>query len=113
QDGPNFLQNQYCLGPVRPHPRGRLSMKAPVRYDGTPNLCRGFLTQLEILFENNPGSCVSDKAKVGYLINHLTDKALLWATPLWENKKPIIYDYEGFTSELKRTFDPSRRGWQG
>uniref|UniRef100_A0A8C5R7N6 DUF4939 domain-containing protein n=1 Tax=Leptobrachium leishanense TaxID=445787 RepID=A0A8C5R7N6_9ANUR len=62
---------------------------------------------------NNPGSCVSDKAKVGYLINHLTDKALLWATPLWENKKPIIYDYEGFTSELKRTFDPSRRGWQG
>uniref|UniRef100_A0A8C5QDM6 CCHC-type domain-containing protein n=1 Tax=Leptobrachium leishanense TaxID=445787 RepID=A0A8C5QDM6_9ANUR len=87
----------------------RLSMKAPVRYDGTPNLCRGFLTQLEILFENNPGSCVSDKAKVGYLINHLTDKALLWATPLWENKKPIIYDYEGFTSELKRTFDPSRR----
>uniref|UniRef100_A0A8C5LWS7 CCHC-type domain-containing protein n=1 Tax=Leptobrachium leishanense TaxID=445787 RepID=A0A8C5LWS7_9ANUR len=87
----------------------RLSMKAPVRYDGTPNLCRGFLTQLEILFENNPGSCVSDKAKVGYLINHLTDKALLWATPLWENKKPIIYDYEGFTSELRRTFDPSRR----
>uniref|UniRef100_A0A8C5PK53 Retrotransposon gag domain-containing protein n=1 Tax=Leptobrachium leishanense TaxID=445787 RepID=A0A8C5PK53_9ANUR len=87
----------------------RLSMKAPLRYDGTPSLCRGFLTQLEILFENNPGSCMSDKAKVGYLINHLTEKALLWATPLWENKKPIIYDYEGFTSELKRTFDPSRR----
>uniref|UniRef100_A0A8C5MXC8 Retrotransposon gag domain-containing protein n=1 Tax=Leptobrachium leishanense TaxID=445787 RepID=A0A8C5MXC8_9ANUR len=96
------------ISPVSPE-GCRLSMKAPVRYDGTPNLCRGFLTQLEILFENNPGSCMSDKAKVGYLISHLTEKALLWATPLWENKKPIIYDYEGFTSELKRTFDPSRR----
>uniref|UniRef100_A0A8C5PTR9 ribonuclease H n=1 Tax=Leptobrachium leishanense TaxID=445787 RepID=A0A8C5PTR9_9ANUR len=96
------------VSPVSPE-RNRLSMKAPLRYDGTPSLCRGFLTQLEILFENNPGSCMSDKAKVGYLINHLTEKALLWATPLWENKKPIIYDYEGFTSELKRTFDPSRR----
>uniref|UniRef100_A0A8C5QTL1 DUF4939 domain-containing protein n=1 Tax=Leptobrachium leishanense TaxID=445787 RepID=A0A8C5QTL1_9ANUR len=90
-------------------PNHHVHMTAPMRFDGTPSDCRVFLIQVGIHFDLNPGMCPSDKSKVGFLINHLSDKALEWATPLWENKKPIIYDYEMFVSELCHTFNPTRR----
>uniref|UniRef100_A0A8C5P8P3 Uncharacterized protein n=1 Tax=Leptobrachium leishanense TaxID=445787 RepID=A0A8C5P8P3_9ANUR len=49
------------------------------------------LTGAFLLFENVPNS-----SKVCFLFNHLSDKALDWATALWESKNPIINNYEEF-----------------
>uniref|UniRef100_A0A8C5ML73 ribonuclease H n=1 Tax=Leptobrachium leishanense TaxID=445787 RepID=A0A8C5ML73_9ANUR len=87
----------------------QVHMTAPMRFDGTPSECRGFLVHVDIHFKLNPQMFFSDIAKVGFIINHLSGRALTWATPLWEAEKPIIGDYKEFIAELQRTFNPTRK----
>lgn len=91
------------------HPGPSANLLPPLRYGGDPEGCRGFLIQVEIHFELAPHAYPSDRAKVAFIINHLTDKALLWANPLWEENKPLVYDYDEFVSAFRRTFDPPGR----
>uniref|UniRef100_A0A8C5QX61 DUF4939 domain-containing protein n=1 Tax=Leptobrachium leishanense TaxID=445787 RepID=A0A8C5QX61_9ANUR len=87
----------------------QVHMTAPMRFDGTPSECRGFLVHVDIHFNLNLQMFFSDIAKVGFIINHLSGRALTWATPLWEAEKPIIRDYKEFIAELQRTFNPTRK----
>uniref|UniRef100_A0A8C5LT53 DUF4939 domain-containing protein n=1 Tax=Leptobrachium leishanense TaxID=445787 RepID=A0A8C5LT53_9ANUR len=64
---------------------------------------RGFLVQVDIHFKLNPQMFITDIAKVGFIINHLSGRALTWANPLWEAEKPIVLNYKEFVAELKRT----------
>uniref|UniRef100_A0A8C5QHS7 Retrotransposon gag domain-containing protein n=1 Tax=Leptobrachium leishanense TaxID=445787 RepID=A0A8C5QHS7_9ANUR len=102
------------LPPVNPPPSEPFSVPTsypnllpPVRYGGDPNACRGFLNQISIHFELTPWSYPTDRAKIAFVINHLTDKALRWANPLWETDKPIVYNYREFMSAFRRVFDPT------
>uniref|UniRef100_A0A8C5WLK6 Retrotransposon gag domain-containing protein n=1 Tax=Leptobrachium leishanense TaxID=445787 RepID=A0A8C5WLK6_9ANUR len=76
---------------------------------GDPIACRGFINQISIQFELTPWSYPTDRAKVAFVINHLTDKALCWANPLWETDKPIVYNYREFITAFRRAFDPPGR----
>uniref|UniRef100_A0A8C5LSU3 DUF4939 domain-containing protein n=1 Tax=Leptobrachium leishanense TaxID=445787 RepID=A0A8C5LSU3_9ANUR len=87
----------------------QVHMTAPMRFDGTPSECQGFLVQVDIHFKLNPQMFITDIAKVGFIINHLSGRALTWANPLWEAEKPIILNYKEFIAELKRTFNPTRK----
>uniref|UniRef100_A0A8C5M842 Retrotransposon gag domain-containing protein n=1 Tax=Leptobrachium leishanense TaxID=445787 RepID=A0A8C5M842_9ANUR len=87
----------------------QVHMTAPMRFDGTPSECRGFLVQVDINFKLNPQMFITDIAKVGFIINHPTGRALTWANPLWEAEKPIVLNYKEFIAELKRTFNPTRK----
>uniref|UniRef100_A0A8C5PUR0 DUF4939 domain-containing protein n=1 Tax=Leptobrachium leishanense TaxID=445787 RepID=A0A8C5PUR0_9ANUR len=62
-------------------------------FDGTPSECREFLVHVDIHFKLNPQMFITDIAKVGFIINHLSGRALTWANPLWEAEKPIIQNY--------------------
>uniref|UniRef100_A0A8C5PLN9 DUF4939 domain-containing protein n=1 Tax=Leptobrachium leishanense TaxID=445787 RepID=A0A8C5PLN9_9ANUR len=79
----------------------QVHMTAPMRFDGTPSECREFLVHVDIHFKLNPQMFFSDIAKVGFIINHLSGRALTWATPLWEAERPIIRDYKEFIAELQ------------
>lgn len=85
------------------------SAPLPQRYGGEPSQCRGFLNQVGIFFEMVPRAFPSDRSKVGFLISLLSDKALAWANPLWENDNPVILDYPSFVASFRRVFDVPAR----
>uniref|UniRef100_A0A8C5WK32 DUF4939 domain-containing protein n=1 Tax=Leptobrachium leishanense TaxID=445787 RepID=A0A8C5WK32_9ANUR len=87
----------------------QVHMTAPMRFDGTPLECQGFLVHVDIHFKLNPQMFFTDIAKVGFIINHLSGRALTWANPLREAEKPIVRDYKEFIAELQRTFNPTRK----
>ncbi|KAM4690516.1 leukocyte tyrosine kinase receptor [Rhinophrynus dorsalis] len=66
------------------------------------------LTGVSVSNEENVLSAqpqVSECSKLGFMILLLSDKALAWANPLWENDKPIIHNFAEFVCAFKRVFD--------
>lgn len=86
-----------------------IQLAPPPSYSGDPTTCRGFLNQMAVHFEMSPESFPSDRAKVGFLMNSLTGKALLWITPLWEKSDPIIHNFAVFSKAFRGVFDPPYR----
>ncbi|XP_049339640.1 uncharacterized protein LOC125804612 [Astyanax mexicanus] len=78
----------------------------PDKYDGSPDLCRGFLLQMSLFFANSAVS--ADAARISFFISRLTGKALDWATAIW----PSIENspYEHFLREFKLVFDHPHHG---
>uniref|UniRef100_A0A8C5QD79 DUF4939 domain-containing protein n=1 Tax=Leptobrachium leishanense TaxID=445787 RepID=A0A8C5QD79_9ANUR len=97
------------LAPCKLPETSQVHMTAPMRFDGTPSECREFLVHVDIHFKLNPQIFITDIAKVGFIINNLSGRALTWVNPLWEAEKPIVLDYKDFIAELKRTFNPTRK----
>ena len=78
-----------------------LHLAPPQRYDGSPESCRGFLTQCSLVFELQPTQFASGRAKVAFLISRLTRRALEWATAVWDQQNPVCSDSEMFMQQLK------------
>ena len=75
--------------------------------NGNPGACRGFLTQCQLTFELQPTSFPTATA---YIITLLTDKALAWATAIWQLQGPECSDIILFTNEMLQIFDQSASG---
>lgn len=80
-------------------------LPAPERYDGNPGGCRGFLIQVDLGFKLQPLAFPTDEAKIAYLITLLTQRALAWATAVWEEQTRACQHYTWFVAELRRVFD--------
>uniref|UniRef100_A0A8D0D940 DUF4939 domain-containing protein n=1 Tax=Sander lucioperca TaxID=283035 RepID=A0A8D0D940_SANLU len=65
--------------PFSPFPH----LARPERFSGESGDCRSFLTQCEIHFELQAAAYPTDRAKVVYIISHLTGRAELWAAAEW------------------------------
>ncbi|MEE6524685.1 hypothetical protein FKM82_024284 [Ascaphus truei] len=91
-------------------PTSEPRLPAPNRYAGDPSGCRGFLNQCFIQFELMPSHFPSSRIKVAYIISLLTDAALAWASPIWEQRPDLISDLTLFITEFRRVFDtPGRK----
>uniref|UniRef100_A0AAQ4PKW1 CCHC-type domain-containing protein n=1 Tax=Gasterosteus aculeatus aculeatus TaxID=481459 RepID=A0AAQ4PKW1_GASAC len=88
-------------------PQSALHLAPPQRYDGSPELCRGFLTQCSLIFELQSPQFASDRAKVAFIISRLTGRALVWATAVWDQQEPVCSDHEGFMQRLRQVFGHS------
>lgn len=97
------------LPSVSPPPREPF-VPAPDRYDGNPGACRDFLVQCSLVFEQQPHSYASDRAKIAYLIGSLRGAALSWATAMWEKQSLISSSYPHFIQEMRKVFDHPVRG---
>ncbi|KAK0146962.1 Retrotransposon-like protein 1 [Merluccius polli] len=86
-----------------------LFIPAPERYKGDLGLCRSFLLQCSLVFELQPQTYPTDKARIAYLIGALRGEALAWATAVWERGSAACFDYSVFTEEMRRVFDHPRR----
>ena len=82
----------------------------PEKYSGEPGTCRSFLSQCSLIFELQPTTFSSDKAKVAYVITQLSGRAREWGTAMWDADSPSCADFQGFSSEMKRVFDRSKHG---
>lgn len=73
-----------------------LHLPLPPHFDGDPKTCRGFLNQCTMHFKVLAHQFVSDRAKIAFIISLLSDKALAWATPLWEGSVPVMSNLATF-----------------
>ncbi|CAM4635437.1 unnamed protein product [Leuciscus chuanchicus] len=74
-------------------------------YGGRPGTCKGFLTQVSLIFELQPATFASERAKIAYIISLLCDHALDWASTLWRQQSPICSDLKVFTETIQQVFD--------
>lgn len=77
----------------------------PKPFSGNANSCGGFLTQCSLTFELQPSSFPTDRSKIAYIITLLADKALSWASAVWESQDVCCGTYALFVEEFKRVFD--------
>uniref|UniRef100_A0AAQ5ZXR0 CCHC-type domain-containing protein n=1 Tax=Amphiprion ocellaris TaxID=80972 RepID=A0AAQ5ZXR0_AMPOC len=82
----------------------------PERYSGDFGSCRAFLTQVSLVFDLQPRSYASERAKVAFLVSLLSGAARDWGTSLWEQQGAVCNSYASFTAEMRKIFDHPVRG---
>ena len=83
---------------------------APERFTGEPGRCRPFLLQCSLVFEQQPSSYPTDRARIAYVIGALSGRALSWATAVWTTGGSLSSSYGSFTGELLKVFDHPEGG---
>uniref|UniRef100_A0A3P9K7H2 ribonuclease H n=1 Tax=Oryzias latipes TaxID=8090 RepID=A0A3P9K7H2_ORYLA len=69
-------------------------------------MCKNFLTDCSIHFEHSPHAFVSDRARIAFMISHLSGRARAWAMAEWARNSPICSSLIAFQHALQITFDP-------
>ncbi|KAJ8012627.1 hypothetical protein DPEC_G00044840 [Dallia pectoralis] len=96
---PAAQPNPLLAPPEPPVPQSR-EPRVPTldRYSGELGLCRAFLIQYSLVFEQQPLSYPTDR------------NALAWASAVWDNQSPLSQSFVCFTTEMGRVFDHPVRG---
>uniref|UniRef100_A0A3B1IPN2 DUF4939 domain-containing protein n=1 Tax=Astyanax mexicanus TaxID=7994 RepID=A0A3B1IPN2_ASTMX len=89
-----LIQNQAS------NPDAAQPVATPERYSGESDKCRGFLLQCSLVFEQQPSRFPTERSKVAFIVSLLTDRALAWATALWEQNSPECATVQAFTKAL-------------
>ncbi|TWW71216.1 Retrotransposon-like protein 1 [Takifugu flavidus] len=84
-----------AAAPRKPH------IPIPEWYSGEAGACASFLLQCSLVFDLQPLTYTSDRAKIAFVVNLLSGRAVQWAT---ENQTPASSSFPAFTAELKRVF---------
>ncbi|XP_054863454.1 protein LDOC1-like [Amphiprion ocellaris] len=77
----------------------------PERYSGDFGVCQAFLTQVSLVFELQPRSYASDRAKIAFLIGLLSGDARDWGAAVWQRQGPLCNSYMAFVEEMRKNFD--------
>lgn len=83
---------------------------SPEPFSGELGSCGQFILNCSLVFDLQPLSYPSDKAKVAFMINLLRGKAAKWATALWYSSSPVLASFDSFTCELRKVFDHPVKG---
>ncbi|CAL9685258.1 unnamed protein product [Knipowitschia caucasica] len=76
----------------------------PARFSGESGDCRAFLTQCNLHFELQPLTYPSDRAKIAYIISHLSGRAEAWATAEWSRDSPVCLNLRQFIKSFTQVF---------
>ena len=87
--------------PAAPEPK----IGNPERFDGDPKQVRAFLTSCRVQFSLQPRTFATERARVGYVITHLTGRARLWGAAEFERRTPACATFEAFAAEMTKVFD--------
>ncbi|KAH6596159.1 hypothetical protein BASA61_003554 [Batrachochytrium salamandrivorans] len=77
------LENQALQQGIRPENIREPKAALPDKFDGTRRHFRGFINQLELVFQLQDKRYDTDRKKIATLGTLLTDKALSWYNPLY------------------------------
>uniref|UniRef100_A0A3B3CH31 CCHC-type domain-containing protein n=1 Tax=Oryzias melastigma TaxID=30732 RepID=A0A3B3CH31_ORYME len=86
----------------------RLSL--PDKFNGRPELCRGFLMQCDLYLRQQPHLYSTEEAKVSFLCSLLTGEALEWMSAMWAGGAIPFDSYAAFTQQLREVFHHSADG---
>ena len=92
-------------GSFYPSPRRDVPISTPQCYNGDTNTCRSFIRQCENVFEHQHDLFTSESARVAFVVNLLTGRALAWADALGESGSPEMDSYTRFSQALRRVFE--------
>uniref|UniRef100_A0A8C9XZN5 Retrotransposon gag domain-containing protein n=1 Tax=Sander lucioperca TaxID=283035 RepID=A0A8C9XZN5_SANLU len=105
------IQDQLSLPAENPPPvSSPLPISTPDKYDGDLGRCRSFLMQCGLVFDLQPNSYATDKARIAFVIELLRGRALDWASAIWERQDICMASYQEFTAEMRKLFDHPVRG---
>ena len=90
--------------PVIASPHTHLHLSKPEQFSGDSGDCRSFLTQCELHFEFQSTSFPSERAKVAFIMTHLTGRAAAWAAAEWHRESEICNSLPQFTRTLTQIF---------
>ena len=82
-----------------------LRLASPEKFSGDLGDCRTFLVQCDLHFKHNPAAFVSDRAKVAFMLSHLTGRAAAWATAEWSRDSDICQSLTDFQQTMRKIFD--------
>lgn len=104
QPAPSLEAAAACPLPPSPPPRQReYSLPTPEKFDGELRKSRGFLTQCSLVFRQQPCAFAADSAKIAYLVQLMTGRALQWAQAVLSTQPSVSYDV--FLSKFRCVFD--------
>lgn len=83
---------------------------APERYDGHLGQCHSFLLQCGLVFDQQPRTYPTDRARIAFVIGLLRGEALEWASAAWEKQSTPTANYDAFTAEIRKLFYRPVRG---
>uniref|UniRef100_A0A8C7PKC4 CCHC-type domain-containing protein n=1 Tax=Oncorhynchus mykiss TaxID=8022 RepID=A0A8C7PKC4_ONCMY len=103
------------VSPISPAVSDAVSFREPKvptpdKYEGDLGRCRSFLMQCGLVFDLQPHSYATDKARIAFVIELLRGRALEWASAVWERQGTCMASYQQFTGEMRRLFDHPVRG---
>ncbi|KAK3518359.1 hypothetical protein QTP86_003530, partial [Hemibagrus guttatus] len=77
----------------------------PEKFNGSADRCRGFLRQCDVFFSHQPGMYREEGTKCAFLMSLLTDRALEWASAVWDADPQIKASYDYFSGMIKEVFE--------
>jgi hypothetical protein len=80
----------------------RVSM--PEKFDGTRSKFRGFINQVQLITMLQPERYPTEESKVGLVGTLLTGSALSWFAVHFEQRSPILTNFETFIAALTEAF---------
>ncbi|KAK3570071.1 hypothetical protein QTP86_010237 [Hemibagrus guttatus] len=116
QDQVAALQTQLSSASIAaprdpPSARGESPRLAlPEKFDGSADHCRGFLRQCEVFFSHQPGLYREEGTKCAFLLSLMTDRALEWASAVWDADPQVKSSFACFAGMIREVFEYSAGG---
>ncbi|KAH6579713.1 hypothetical protein BASA60_003172, partial [Batrachochytrium salamandrivorans] len=92
------IENQALQQGIRPENLREPKAALPDKFDGTRRHFRGFINQLELVFQLQDQRYDTDRKKIATLGTLLTDKALSWYNPYIEQPERYAYDLSSWSA---------------
>uniref|UniRef100_A0A8C7X486 CCHC-type domain-containing protein n=1 Tax=Oryzias sinensis TaxID=183150 RepID=A0A8C7X486_9TELE len=96
--------------PVQTPAAPAVQLARPERFSGDSGDCRAFVTQCELHFELHAASFPTDRAKVAFIISHLTGRAGAWATAEWQRGGATCFSLSVFLDAFTQVFQHTKPG---
>ncbi|KAK3537590.1 hypothetical protein QTP70_016616 [Hemibagrus guttatus] len=77
----------------------------PEKFDGSADRCRGFLHQCEVFFSHQPGMYREEGTKCAFLLSLMTDRALEWASAIWDADPQVKLSFAYFAGMIMEVFE--------
>ncbi|KAK3545988.1 hypothetical protein QTP70_018944 [Hemibagrus guttatus] len=77
----------------------------PEKFDGSADRCRGFLRQCEVFFSHQPGMYREEGTKCAFLLSLMTDRALEWASAIWDADPQVKLSFAYFAGMVREVFE--------
>ena len=82
----------------------RRKINKPPIFSGIRKDLKGFLTIVDLNFENDPDSFPDDRSKTRFIISYLAGDPLDWAANLRDNNDPLLENLADFRRELRENY---------
>lgn len=85
-------------------------MSLPEKYDRSPDCCRDFICQCDIIFALQPELYAADTTRCAFVLSLLTGKALDWASAVWNTDPQVQTSFVYFAGLIHEVFEYPAQG---